>query len=179
MVRKTLFIVILGGIILGPFFVGNVLAYGVETHAFLTKEVVNFYNSHFPNNPVSGDLELYLIDGSRHEDTTPRFLNHFYDPVNDRGLADGIYRGQKSKKWAQDEGKQKSILYRAFALSGDTLLTANQFDKIKPFFNQTNFTWQKAIDLYAQGEKEKALFALGHVIHLIEDSAVPDHTWIA
>ena len=28
----------------------------------------------------------------------------------------------------------------------------------------------------AKGDKEKAMFALGHILHLIEDSSVPDHT---
>ena len=67
----------------GVFFVSSADAYGVETHALLTKEVVGFYNTNFSND-ISDESAIFLIDGSRHEDTNPRYLNHFYDPVNDR-----------------------------------------------------------------------------------------------
>lgn len=151
------------------------LAYGVETHGLLTKEVVSFYNTHF-SSPISKNMEPFLIDGAMHEDTNPRYLNHFYDPVNDRGLADGIYKGQGSKYWAQDEDSQTALKYKLFAHTADSILTADQFSKVDSVYYKTNFTWQKAIDLYAQGKNEEAFFALGHVLHLIEDAAVPDHT---
>ena len=125
---------------------------------------------------VVDELASYLIDGARHEDTNPRYLNHFYDPVNDRGLADGIYQGQGSKYWAQDEDSQTALLYKLFVYTADSILTASQLSKIDSIYNKTNFTWQKAVDLYAQGKNEEAFFALGHIIHLMEDASVPDHT---
>lgn len=160
----------------GVLFVSSADAYGVETHALLTKEIVSFYNTNFSNKKVAGELASYLIDGARHEDTNPRYLNHFYDPVNDRGLADGIYKGQGSKYWAQDEDSQTALLYKLFSRTADSILTASQLSKIDSVYYKTNFTWQKAVDLYAQGKDEEAFFSLGHVIHLMEDSAVPDHT---
>ena len=84
-------------------------AYSVGTHAFLTKEAVEFYNKNFPNSRISEDLKDYLIDGARMEDNTPRYINHFYDPINDRGLADGGFRGQKSKDWARDSAAQTAF----------------------------------------------------------------------
>ena len=32
---------------------GTAFAYGIETHAGLTKEIIGFYNKHFPANPIS------------------------------------------------------------------------------------------------------------------------------
>jgi len=47
---------------------------------------------------------------------------------------------------------------------------------LSEYYYDTNFTYKAAKNLWFQGEKEKAMFALGHILHLIEDSAVPDHT---
>lgn len=167
-------------ILLLGFFVFNtpdVWAYGVETHAFLTKTVVDFYNQHFPNKKISEELANYLIDGARLEDNAPRYMNHFYDPVNNQGLANGIYQGMASKDWARDKKSQTALLYKIFPQTeAPALLTASQIQKIQPTFNKTDFTWEKAVELYAHGETEQALFALGHIVHLIEDASVPDHT---
>ena len=162
---------------MGVFFVTtNAIGYGVETHAFLTEEIINFYNKSYTNE-LSKDESDFLIDGSRHEDTNPRYLNHFYDPVNNRGLDDRPYSGESSKEWSQSEKKQTAFMYKVLTGTAiKSLLSADQLKQVRPIYNKTNFTWQKAVDLYAKGEKEQALFALGHVVHLIEDSAVPDHT---
>lgn len=153
----------------------NAFAYGVETHAFLTKAVIEFYNKNFPKK-ITDDLTPYLIDGARLEDNLPRYMNHFYDPVNNRGLADGIYRGMASKDWSQDEGAQTALLYKILPQTEATLLSALQLQKIQPVFSKTDFTWEKAVDLYAKGDVEGAMFALGHIVHLIEDASVPEHT---
>lgn len=150
-------------------------AYSVGTHALLTKESVEFYNKNFPNYRISSDLKDYIIDGARLEDNTPRYLNHFYDPINDRGLADGGFRGEKSKDWANDASAQTAFLYRSLSPSEASILSLAQVEKIKSSFDQSDFTWNKAIDLYLDGKKEEALFTLGHIIHLIEDMSVPDH----
>ncbi|MCL4404083.1 lamin tail domain-containing protein [Patescibacteria group bacterium] len=57
-----------------------------------------------------------------------------------------------------------------------SILTAAQTGNLGAISTETDFTWQKAIDYYSRGEWEKAFFALGHVIHLIEDASVPAHT---
>ena len=90
--------------ILGFFIISinSVSAYGVETHAYLTNEVIKFYNQNFTNNKINEELMPYLLDGSRQEDDVPRWMNHFYDPVYNRGLTDSILgTWQKSKDWAR------------------------------------------------------------------------------
>ncbi len=171
------FIKILIPILVLGFFVSTnrVFAYGIETHAFLTSQAIKFYNQNFTAK-IPQELKDYLIDGSRREDNAPRYLNHFYDPVNNRGLDLGIYEGHKSKEWAQNEEWQNGLVYKITPSTVASILSASQIEQIKPIFNKTDFAWQKAIDLYAQGEKEQAFFTLGHVIHLLEDASVPDHT---
>ena len=39
-----------------------------------------------------------------------------------------------------------------------------------------DYSWPKAIQLYAEGQDIEAYYALGHILHLIEDMSVPDHT---
>ncbi len=39
-----------------------------------------------------------------------------------------------------------------------------------------DFNWQKSILKYAEGDRDGALIGLGHILHLIEDMTVPDHT---
>ncbi|HRY62836.1 MAG TPA: lamin tail domain-containing protein, partial [Candidatus Paceibacterota bacterium] len=38
------------------------------------------------------------------------------------------------------------------------------------------YTWSAAINEYAKGNKENAFIYLGHILHLLEDMSVPDHT---
>ena len=37
------------------------------------------------------------------------------------------------------------------------------------------FSWEKAVELYKTGEKDKAYECLGHVLHLLEDLSIPAH----
>lgn len=154
----------------------NVFAYGIETHAALTQEIFNFYNQHFPQNKINEALKDYLIDGTRREDDGHRSFNHFYDPVYERGLNDILYgKGYASKIWAQDDKKQNETIYRIVGTVA-SILTAFQQRKLSDISTESNYTWQKAIEYYVRGEPEKAMFALGHIIHLIEDASVPAHT---
>lgn len=158
------------------FNVQSVQAYGTETHAYLTSEVINFYNQNYPDNQIPSELRNYLIDGSRKEDETPRWLNHFYDPVDGRGLTTeyGI-KGYSTKSWAQNADMQNEVRFKVTHFIA-TLLSAAEQRKISEISADANFTWNRAIEFYVQGDKEKAMFALGHVLHLIEDLGVPDHT---
>ena len=179
--RLKILILILFGILIFP--TQRVLAYDVPIHAYLTNEVFSFYNDNFPDNKISDELRDYLIDGSRREDDFPRWMNHFYDPVHNRGLSydpaidplTTVGTWQKSKDWAQDSKNQNKLTYKAPATIA-SVLTAIQERKISVISTETNFTWQEAIRYWVNNEKEKAMFTLGHVIHLIQDSAVPDHT---
>lgn len=160
----------------------SVFAYGIDTHAFLTSETIEFYNRHFSESKIPNELRVYLLDGSRREDDVPRWMNHFYDPVYDRGLTydpaiDSLNLGtwQKSKEWAQDDKNQNNLTYKVPATIA-SILTAVQQGKISAISAETNFTWQKAISYWVSGDKEKAMFTLGHILHLMQDASVPDHT---
>ncbi|NCN53161.1 hypothetical protein GW950_01715, partial [Candidatus Wolfebacteria bacterium] len=160
----------------------SVFAYEINTHAYLTDEVINFYNRNYENN-ISDELKDYLIDGSRKEDDNPRWMNHFYDPVKERGLSqdssiDPMYRlgnWQMSKEWANDDKNQNKLTYKVPTTIA-SILTTFQEKKISELTTETDFTWDKAIRYWTRGEKEKAMFILGHILHLIEDVSVPDHT---
>ncbi|MCA9729848.1 MAG: hypothetical protein KC729_19345, partial [Candidatus Eisenbacteria bacterium] len=104
-----------------------------------------------------GILATRLEEGAEHEDTETisRPRNHFYNPVTNGGLND-IFSGTSSLQWAYDNA-------------------GNQFD------------WRGARDAYYRSltrptqterlnELANTFFALGHVIHLVEDLGQPQHT---
>ena len=153
----------------------NIFAYGVDTHAALTENIFDFYNQNFPNQIIPEELKNYLVDGARREDDLPRWMNHFYDPVYDRGLESIYGNGYRSKEWAVDADKQNEPKYKittAFA----SILNAVQQKSLGALTTETDFTWRRAIYFYVNGDEEKAMFLLGHILHLNEDASVPDHT---
>jgi len=158
-----------------------VFAYHHDTHAFLTKLAVEIYNNSF-DFKIPEDLKSYVIEGSVREDDIPRWLNHFYDPVYNRGLTYdskidplNIGKWQASKNWVNDRKNQTSFLYRGNTALA-SILSVFQKEKIKDVYLNTDFTWERAKELYLEGKKEEAMFVLGHVLHLIQDAAVPEHT---
>lgn len=159
---------------------GAAFGYSVETHAFLTDEIVKFYNARFPQRPIPNELKNFIIDGSRREDDPPRWMNHFYDPVYERGLTqdpaiDPFYKlgnWTKSREWAQSSEKQGKFVYSPLIAS---ILSSIETGRIQPFLPTSDFTWKEALRYWIQGDKEMAMFALGHILHLAEDLAVPDH----
>ncbi|MCX7616137.1 MAG: lamin tail domain-containing protein [Patescibacteria group bacterium] len=149
-------------------------AYEIETHTYLTKEIVNFYNQNNPQNKIDEELIPFLIDGSRKEDEPPRWLNHFYDPIHNRGLFIKGIEYPSSKIWAQSESLQNSPTYKITATIA-SILTAIQQKKISALSTESAFIWKKALKQWIQGNKEEAMFTLGHILHLVEDLSVPDH----
>ena len=147
-------------------------AYEVDTHAGLTQEIIKFYNKNFENK-ISEDWKAYLLDGSRREDDPPRWNNHFFDPINNKGLISSYGSGMSARDWAMDQKAQLSFKYNSVI---GTILASAQQKKIENFLLTSNYTWQEAVRNFVNGEKEEAMFALGHVLHLLEDMAVPDHT---
>lgn len=167
--------------------------YDTETHAYLTKEAVYFYNNQSVNKIDSQYID-YFIDGSRREDDAPRFLNHFYDPVYNRPLtADNLTESSTitnfgltlikplittAKDWAINTDKQRGLIWRLNIPLTSIASVLNGVDekKLDGYDNSSAFTWELALDYYANGQKEKAFYALGHILHLMEDTTVPDHT---
>ncbi|MEW5805282.1 MAG: lamin tail domain-containing protein [Patescibacteria group bacterium] len=175
--------------VFAPFFV---FGYDYNTHGYLTQETIRFYNQSFSENQISQDLANFLVDGSRKEDDAPRWINHFYDPVYQRGydpdiaidayplvFADTlkqVINWVSSKQWSQDSYQQNRLVYQATKnLYPISSILSNQ-EQNQVNFSETDFTWGKAKQYWLKGEKEKAMFALGHILHLIQDANVPDHT---
>ncbi|MFA5001265.1 MAG: hypothetical protein WC531_03555 [Candidatus Paceibacterota bacterium] len=93
--------ILIGLIIICPIFVSpaKVWAYdAVTTHRAITSESAKVFNYYYPELVISS-LEIdSLARGSVDEDTPPRWLNHFYDPVHQIG-----FRGLRtSKDWAEN-----------------------------------------------------------------------------
>ncbi len=81
--RKIIFFAIL--LISSMFVTGTVFAYDDKTaHPAITDEIVDFYNLYFDKKMTVEEKE-WLIQGSILEDTEPRYINHFYDPIYQQG----------------------------------------------------------------------------------------------
>ena len=136
------------------------------THPALTDEIVDLFNLYYPGLKFS-DAEKELIkQGSTDEDEGTRPMNHFYDPVYQRGL----WGNPTSKDWATDTFAQ-AVLDPGYT-SGSALasVSTHYFD------SNTDFSWDRAVYDYVWHDKARGLKALGHVLHLLEDASVPDHT---
>ena len=156
----------------GLLFSSPVFGYGDKTtHPALTDEIVDFYNL-FSDKKITDEEKEWIIQGVMDEDTPPRWINHFYDPVNKEGW-EGENTGVWPKFWIQ--------------YFSDALLSSNKPDSsLSWLHNQQlqeeyaqykgNHTWERAIYEYLNGNKKEAYYTLGFVLHLIEDATVPDHT---
>src|SRR3989344_2963940 len=164
---------ILGGALLSVLLVlvnaSPIFAYSQNTtHPALTDEIANFYNLSFTDKTITQEEKQWLIKGSIDEDDGGRFFSHFYDPVYDRGLQSVFTAGVptfSSKKWAFG-GTQKDF-YNS-QMTGYAAISGA--DSIH------DFSYDRAIQDYAKGDKQRAFIAFGHVLHLLEDAGVPDHT---
>ena len=149
--------IILGLVILGLFFcLQKIYSYNnILTHPKLTGAVVNFYNENAVEK-LTKEQANWIIQGSIDEDDPVlRCVNHFFDPISNKGLSDGKYKyapGIPAPDWANSSIDQSIGIY-----GGD-------------------FSWQTAIYNYQQKDFQKAFISLGHVLHLLEDMAVPAHT---
>jgi len=162
--NKKLFV--LGGGILALFFVTQkVTAYDQpNTHPALTKAAGDFYNLSFPKNKISEEEIKLLMKGAYEEDTPPRWLNHSYDPVHNKAWVN--YR--TSKVWGKSSLAQSGTNY----LLAINPLIAEKLNSDAP----GDYSYERALLDYARGDRERAFESLGHVMHLLEDSNVPEHT---
>jgi len=142
------------------------LAYDDKTaHPALTQEVVKFFNDSFSDTHISEPDAENIIQGSKDEDADPRYLNHFYDPIYKRGFKGTFLT---SKEWATN------TLVQAAWSGGWTAIAS---EVTKPYYSSpTDFTWDRAVYEYVHGDKRRALLSLGHILHLLEDATVPEHT---
>lgn len=149
--RITFCFLFFTAIIVGSVAFGNrAFSYNDDiTHPSLTDNVAKVYNANFERKLSDEEID-WLKQGSIKEDLAPRWLNHFYNPETETGLGSMMH----SKAWSQSPNYQAV----SAALSGG------------------NQTWQKAIESYVKGDRQEAFYALGHVLHLLEDATVPAHT---
>ncbi len=135
-------------ILCGISFPTTVFEYEISAHSALTSAMFDEYAKRFPDAPIDERYRSALTQGSKDEDDGMRSLRHFYDPLNNRGLTWGGKAWPSAKRWVSDASLQGS----------------------------KHFTWGDALELYAEGDEENAFRALGHVLHLLEDMSVPEHS---
>ena len=108
------------------------------------------------NTSVGGQtLVQRLEQGAHDEDGGSRPLNHFYNPINNSGLND-LSSGAPSMVWAYDHGDNDR----------DWRGTRDAYHR--------SFT--SASKAQRQTEMGNTFYNLGHVIHLVQDLAQPQHT---
>lgn len=151
----------------------SVFAYDAKTtHPNLSEITINFYNQKTLSNSINTLEKQWIIEGSIEEDQGIRCLNHFYDPVfNDTwefGGIDYLFPALTAKNWGQNPFAQAVYDPLYLALIGPIVKS--------PVFSKTNFSWQRAIYEYIKGNKQMAFKSLGHILHLIQDLSVPEHT---
>ncbi|TRZ77584.1 hypothetical protein D4R87_02420 [bacterium] len=122
---------------------------GPKTHNDLARMSGWVYNNKNQDEKLS-DKQLGWIQKGAVEEDNPatRCLNHFYDPITNKPIIPGA---DTALEWAHNSTKQTIP-----AMGGD-------------------FTWEQAKYAYLDGDEEKAFESLGHILHLVEDMAVPAH----
>lgn len=143
------------------------------THPDLTEEISNLWNlkNDNPELDISQNEIEWMRQGAINEDTPARWINHFYDPVHNTGWS-GKHFGYLSPEEGLYEGESMAPKP---AIASIDWVTNQEYQSVygRQYGNQT---WQKALKMYVNGDSKAAFTALGHILHLIEDSSVPDHT---
>ena len=168
-------IIITGGLILISGFLllthNNVLAYDDKiTHPNLTREIITFYELS-TGKKFAEEQKQWIIQGSIDEDFAPRWLNHFYDPVYERGLSTDMpgINGYLAKNWAQFSSYQTINVGNIINLwtGNGPVISGGEWG---------DFSYEAAVKKYSESKEKDAYIALGHILHLIEDITVPEHT---
>lgn len=115
-------------------------------HPKLSSSAAEVYNSQTDKKLTQEQIN-WIIDGSIAEDTDPRYLNHFYNPSTGGGLSGGVFSGLPAPTWSQTQN----------SATGD-------------------YSESAIIKNYKEGNKKRAYQGIGHMLHLIQDMAVPAHT---
>lgn len=167
---KLIVVIILGGLIFGL----PVLSYSPHyTHPDLTEQMAKLFNNINKNGEraITSEEIQWLRQGAIDEDQPARWINHFYNPINGKGWT-GSHFGYLTSE--QGLATVADIAAREPIPSTDWVTNQDyQAAYGRQFGNQT---WQKAIKSYTDGDKKSAFIALGHIMHLVEDATVPDHT---
>jgi hypothetical protein len=146
---------------------GVAFAYGDHTtHAKLSDNTINLV----ARDPGYGEIFSFrnvITNGAVAEDASPRFLNHFIDPVTGRGQPDSSYMWVLMVKDGVEElpGQRANDFYYKSAYEWALDGMPDDLD------------WKGAIDAYdyTTASRNRAYEALGHVLHLVQDMGQPDH----
>lgn len=149
-----------------------VLAWEIVTHKELTEQAINIkidiLNSYLKNNlGLENGLDevvnektvrQWMIEGSDFEDTLPRFLNHFHDALNNRGL-EAALSGTSAIDWSLAAVGEQSFGHYSW--------------------NDAREYYFKALTSETKTERDeywgKTFRAFGQLMHLLQDSANPSH----
>ncbi|MEX1014626.1 MAG: lamin tail domain-containing protein [Candidatus Paceibacterota bacterium] len=151
----------------------NVFSYSDETtHPALTSLTVDFYNQAFSENKLSEQEKLWIIEGSINEDQIPRFFNHFYDPVRDIAWN---YENFGKRGQEISESLAKAFFYNGEPIKAVDWVNHKIAQKRSGAYGGDR-TWNTGLDYLINNNKEEAFKTLGHILHLLQDMSVPDHT---
>jgi hypothetical protein len=172
--RGTVFFLLPIFVLLGVLIPILLLSYDDKTtHPALTEEMVELFNKAYPHRALTPEEKELVVQGSIDEDTWPRWINHFYDPILNQGWT-GEHFGRISSTTAQ--------LLSRIMLSDVAPLTSKRWAESSEIQMQYrdfggDRSWQRGLyALAVQQDRKESLRILGHILHLLEDATVPDHT---
>ncbi len=152
------------------------VAYVPETtHAALTQEVIEFYNLLHPDKKITAEEAEWIIQGSIDEDRDIRAINHFYDPINNIGWTG---KGLGGFTASEVRGFTSAFVAPEGTDTVSAVRWVNERNLQSQYYSRYggDRTWTQALEYFYGGKKEEAYYTLGHVLHLLEDMAVPAHT---
>lgn len=154
-----------------------VYGYLVQTHEEITEHAVRASALARPDGPLR-DIGLNTIDtivggrsivdafrfGANHEDDFPRFCNHFYNPLTGQGFTGFCFFAPKlpSPQWGLEEPFHPILTLQDFSYQ----------DARRKFFEALTLPTAAA----REARFRETFITLGHVVHLIQDAAQPQHT---
>ncbi|HUK56956.1 MAG TPA: hypothetical protein VLY20_09895 [Nitrospiria bacterium] len=145
-------------------------AYSIPTHQDITrssvlKSNIDGYirtNLAIPVNSLFMDIssgrsqtyDAWIVDGSAFEDYGSRSRNHFHNPLTNAGLSD-VFSGKSAVDWAISDPENEWSWTNTRTYFYNALISETKTERNDQF--------------------AKMFRALGQVVHLVQDSSVPEH----
>src|SRR3989344_4117824 len=112
----------------------SALAYEADTtHRGLTADILRLYETFHPNE-ITSEQKILVEQGSVDEDEGLRALNHFYDPVRDKG----VFNNLTAKDWATNTKAQRNWDKLAWVWNSGYTLTPL-------FVSPSDYSWDRNI----------------------------------
>src|SRR3989338_765294 len=147
-------------------------AYTENVHEHITREALALLQSQSQYYSTYESLWSHLDNGSRSNN----------DPGAGNDIIDGVWGEDRSYDY--NNGRFYNHFYRAtdgarlsgaYALTTNTHVDALTWSGIVAANSTNSYDYQDALRYYRERNFNKAFFALGHVVHLIQDMSVPAH----